>query len=102
MYVIVEDRGRQYQVKEDKRFLVDRLEAEVGSEIELPVLFLEQDGAVQVGTPRIAGARVTCRVLAHVRGRKGLASQFRRRKDSRRRVGFRHDHTALQVVGLAD
>lgn len=98
MYAIVEDRGRQYQVKDGKRLLVDRLEAEVGSEISLPVMLLAKDGAVTVGAPLVDGASATCKVVAHVRGRKGIASQFRRRKDSRRRVGFRRDYTAIQVL----
>ena len=101
MYAIVEDRGRQYQVKEGKRLMLDRLDAEVGSEITLPVLLLGSDAGVKVGTPRVEGATVTCTVLAKVRGRKGVASQFRRRKDSRRRIGFRHDYTAVKVTGIA-
>jgi large subunit ribosomal protein L21 len=101
MYAIVEDRGHQYQVKDGKRLLVDRLEAEVGSEIQLPVLLLAGEDQVRVGSPKVDGATVTCKVLAHVRGRKGIASHVRRRKHSRTRVGFRHNYTAIKVVGIS-
>ena len=101
MLAVVEDRGRQYRVEDGKRIVVDRLDAEVGSEISLPVLLLDKDGDVKVGTPRVEGASVTCKVIAHVRGAKGIAGIYRRRKDSRRRIGFRHDQTAIQVVSIS-
>jgi large subunit ribosomal protein L21 len=101
MLAVVEDRGRQYRVEDGKRILVDRLDAEVGSEVSFPVLLLDRDGVVKIGAPRIDGASVTCKVVAHVRGPKGIAGFFRRRKDSRRRVGFRADRTAIQVVSIS-
>ncbi len=101
MLAVVEDRGRQYRVEDGKRILLDRIEAEVGSEISLPVLLLDKDGDLTVGAPRVDGASVTCKVIAHVRGPKGIAGFFRRRKDSRRRIGFRHDHTAVEVVSIS-
>lgn len=100
MAAVLEDRGNQYRVEAGDAITVDRLKADVGSEIELPVMYLNNDGKVNVGTPYVAGAKAVCKVLAHVRGEKGIAGTFRRRKDSRRRVGFRHDQTRLQVVSI--
>lgn len=100
MAAVIEDRGSQYRVEAGQAILVDRLQAEPGSTVEMPVLFLSEDGKVSVGTPYVDGARASCEVVAHERGSKGVAGVFRRRKDSRRRVGFRHDLTRLKVVSI--
>ncbi|TVR43838.1 MAG: 50S ribosomal protein L21 [Planctomycetota bacterium] len=100
MYAIVKDRGHQYKVAAGARILVDRLNAEAGSTVELPVLFFSDGEVVEVGTP-LTAKKAVCKVVSHSRGKKGIAGFFRRRKDSRRRVGFRHDHSTLEVVSIA-
>jgi ribosomal protein L21 len=100
MYAIVQDRGHQYRVETGTRFTVDRSPAAVGETVELPVLFLKEGEDTQVGTP-FTGKTATCKVIAHPRGKKGVAGFFRRRKDSRRRVGFRADQTVLELVSIA-
>ncbi len=100
MASVLEDRGSQYRVEAGEAILVDRLQAEVGSTIELPLLFHSDGSKVSVGTPYVDGAKATCKVLAHERGNKGIAGVFKRRKDSRKRRGFRHDLTRLQVVSI--
>ncbi len=102
MYAVVQDRGHQYTVNAGDRVQLDRLDAEVGASIELPVLLLaEGEDNVQVGAPTLEGVKATCKVVSHERGQKGIAGVFRRRKDSRRRVGFRHEHTTIEVVSIA-
>lgn len=100
MYAIVKDRGHQYKVVAGERIEVDRLGLEAGETLELPVLFFADGDAVEVGTPFTA-KKAVCKVVGHSRGKKGIAGFFRRRKDSRRRVGFRHDHSTLEVVSIA-
>lgn len=102
MYVIVQDRGHQYKITADQeRLLVDRTTAGPGETVEMPVLvYSDSEGNVEVGTPH-TGKIATFKVVQHKRGKKGIAGTFRRRKDSRRRVGFRHDLTELEFVSLA-
>lgn len=100
MYAIIKDRGHQYKVATGARILVDRLSADTGTTVELPVLFFADGDVVEVGAPFTA-KKAVCKVVGHSRGKKGIAGFFRRRKDSRRRVGFRHDHSTLEVVSIA-
>jgi len=41
------------------------------------------------------------KVLAHQRGPKGIVGKFKRRKHSRRRHGFRAEHTIVEVVSIS-
>lgn len=100
MFAIVETSGKQYRVEKGATITVDRMEAEEGAEITFDrVLLLSGDG-VKVGAPTVEGASVTARVTGHPRGDKVVAFKFRRRHRYRRRVGFRHSHTTLEITDI--
>jgi large subunit ribosomal protein L21 len=100
MIAVIDDRGRQYRAQAGERLTLDRLDAEVGATLERSVLLTADGDNHQIGTPTVAGVTATLKVLAPSRGKKGTYGFFRRRKDSRRRVGFRHDHTTVEVVSI--
>lgn len=100
MYAVIEDRGRQYQAAPGERITVDRIDAEVGASVDAGVLLIADGDEVAVGAPRVAGKTAVLKVLRHTRGKKGIAGTFKRRKDSRRRVGFRHEHSVVEVVSI--
>ncbi|MDA3961865.1 MAG: 50S ribosomal protein L21 [Planctomycetota bacterium] len=100
MYAVIDDRGRQYQAAPGDRITLDRLDSEVGATVEAGVLLIADGAQVEVGAPHVAGKKAVLKVLSHTRGKKGIAGTFKRRKDSRRRIGFRHDHTVVEVVSV--
>ena len=100
MYAIVETSGRQFKVAEGDKILVDRVQAEVGSEIVLDrVLLLHGDDLV-VGAPVIDGASISARVIEHTKGEKVTSFKFVRTRRYRRRHGYRHSHTTLEILGI--
>jgi large subunit ribosomal protein L21 len=100
MYAIVETSGRQFKVAEGDRILVDRMQAEVGAEITLDrVLMLHGDDLV-IGAPCVPGVSISARVVEHSRGEKVTSFKFVRTRRYRRRHGYRHSHTLLEIVGV--
>ena len=100
MYAVIEDSGQQFQVQEGDVLDVDLRDlAEDQTEIEFDrVLLVSGDGSVNVGTPVVAGAKVLAEIVAPlVKGEKVFISQFRRRKDSRRRIGHRQKFMQVRV-----
>src|SRR5205085_9632704 len=72
----------------------------VGSIVQLgEVLVLGSDTPV-LGTPSVAGASVAAEVLQHKRGPKVIAFKKRRRKNSRRKRGYRDEITVLRVTEI--
>ena len=70
MYSVVEIKGHQYRVQEGDIVDVQKMDAEVGSTVELDqVLFVGGD-APKVGTPVVEGAKVTAEVIRQARSRK--------------------------------
>jgi len=100
VYAVIEDSGQQFQVQEGDVLEVDLRDlAEEQTEIEFDrVLLVSGDGNVSVGTPVVAGAKVLAEIVEpQVKGQKVFISQFRRRKDSRRRIGHRQKFMQVRV-----
>ena len=100
MYAVIEDSGQQFRVQEGDVLEVDLRDlAEDQKEIEFGrVLLVSDDGNANVGTPVVEGAKVVAEIVDPLaKGPKVFASQFRRRKDSRRRIGHRQKFIQVRV-----
>ena len=80
--------GRQFTVKEGDILFVNRYpESNAGDTVTIDQVILLGDGeSVKVGTPTIAGAKVTAKVLENKRGEKIRIFKMRRRKGYYRRI----------------
>jgi len=103
MYAVIEQGSKQYKVAEGDCVNIDLTDISPDAEtIELDKVLLISDGEeVKVGTPFIEGAKViasfkTTAEDAVIKAKKLFPMHFRRRKNSRRRIGHRQKY--LQVV----
>ena len=100
MYAIVNTGGKQYKVQQGQTLHVEKLPAEVGSEVVLDqVLFVSSDQGVQVGKPFVQ-AKITCEVLDQARDRKVVIFKHKKRKDYRRKAGHKQAYTVLKVKAI--
>jgi len=100
MYVVVEINGQQFKAEEGKKLFVHHIQdAENGATVEFDkVLLVDKDGAVEVGTPTIEGAKVVCEVLSSlVKGEKVLVFHKKRRKGHRKLNGHRQQFTEVSI-----
>jgi large subunit ribosomal protein L21 len=98
MYAIVEIAGKQFKVTQNQQLYTPQLDAEAGSSITFDqVLLLEDEGTIAVGTPIITGAKVTGKVLDHVRGDKIIVFKKKRRKGYKKTQGHRQDYTKVII-----
>ena len=96
MFAIVKTGGQQYRVEPGLKLRVEKLDAEPGATVELPVLLLGGEKTV-VGTPVVEGASVVAEVLGHGRGKKILVSKFKAKVQYRRKKGHRQPYTELLI-----
>ena len=102
MYAVIQTGGKQYRVSAGEKLKIERIAGEVGQEIVLDRVLLVADGdALKMGTPLLAGARVSARVLAHGRGEKVRIFKLNRRKHYRRSQGHRQSYTEIEILGIA-
>ncbi|MCL2329496.1 MAG: 50S ribosomal protein L21 [Bacteroidetes bacterium] len=98
MYAIVEIAGQQFKVAQDDKIFVNRLKDNEGESINFDsVLLIDADGKVSVGTPNVAGASVSAKVLTHLKGDKIIIFKKKRRKGYRVKNGFRPSLTQIQI-----
>ena len=99
MYAILNDRGRQYKVKEGDLLQVDKMEAEKGSAVTFDqVLLVGQDGgSVKIGTPSVAGAKVTGVLEDHTLGEKLIAHHRVMTNSLGRRRGHRTKYSVIRI-----
>ncbi|MBF0246045.1 MAG: 50S ribosomal protein L21 [Planctomycetes bacterium] len=101
MIATIKDLGHQYRVQEGDTFEIDLREAKEGESVVFDqVMVLEKEGEVLVGTPFVAGAKVTATVLGEAKGDKVINCDFRRRKASRRRIGHRQSYLKVKVSSV--
>ena len=101
MYAIVDIAGQQFKVEKDCRLYVHRLQAEEGSTVEFnKVLLIDNDGKVTVGAPEVANAKVTAKVLSHLKGDKVTVFKKIRRKGYQVRNGHRQCFTSIQIEDI--
>ena len=101
MYAIVEIAGQQFKVEKDQQIFVHRLETKEGSKIDFDkVLLLDDSGTVNVGAPAIKGAKVTAKVLEHLKGDKVIVFKKKRRKGYKVKNGHRQYLTKLEILKI--
>ena len=102
MYAIIQNGGKQYKVSEGDILLLDCLNLEPKSKVEVTeVLALFDNGDVKLGSPYVSGAQVELEVINEGRGKKVITFKKRRRKDSKTKRGFRRDFTRVRVIKIA-
>jgi large subunit ribosomal protein L21 len=102
MYAVIKTGGKQYRVVAGEKIKVEQIPAEVGAEITLDqILMIGEGEAVKVGTPMVAGAKITARVIAHGRHPKVKIFKMRRRKHYQKHQGHRQNYTELEIGSIS-
>jgi large subunit ribosomal protein L21 len=102
MYAIVEINGKQYQIEEGRYVVVDLLDNEPETALELDKVLMIADGkATKIGAPYVEGAKVTAKVLSHYKDKKVLVYKMKRKKGYRRKNGHRQQYTRLQIDAIS-
>jgi large subunit ribosomal protein L21 len=100
MFAVIKTGGRQYRVVPDDVLEIGKIAGDVGTIVQLGEVLLVGGDSPVLGTPTVAGASVAAEVLQHKRGPKIIAFKKRRRKNSRRKRGYRDEITVLRVTEI--
>ncbi len=100
-YAVIKTGGKQYRVQEGTRIDVEKLDAEVDSEIKFDALLIGEGESLKIGTPLVDGASVTAKVLNQYRAAKEIAFKFKRRKGFHKTKGYRRSLTTIEVTSIA-
>ena len=99
MYAVIVAGGKQYRVSEGAQVVVDRMSAEVGSQVKFADVLMIGGDKPQVGAPTVAGAKVTATVVAHEQGQKTEYLRYLHRRRTRTQKNGRAKLTVLEING---
>jgi large subunit ribosomal protein L21 len=100
MFAVIRTGGRQYRVVPDDVLEIGKIAGDVGTIVQLGEVLLVGGESPVLGTPTVPGASVAAEVLQHKRGPKVIAFKKRRRKNSRRKRGYRDEITVLRITEI--
>jgi large subunit ribosomal protein L21 len=100
MFAVIKTGGRQYRVVPDDVLEVGKIAGDVGTIVQLGEVLVVGGDTPVLGLPTVAGASVAAEVLDHKRGPKVIAFKKRRRKNSRRKRGYRDEITVLRITEI--
>ena len=101
MYAIVNIAGQQFKVAKDQQLFVHRLQGDEGASIEFDnVLLAEDGGKFTIGAPTVKGAKVSAKILSHLKGDKVIVFKKKRRKGYKKKNGYRQQFTKIEITGI--
>jgi len=100
MYAVIKTGGKQYRVAPDDVLTIEKVAGEAGATVEFAHVLMLGGDAPKIGTPGVAGAKVTAEIVEQGRAAKVIAFKKRRRKNSRRKRGHRQQQTTVRIKDI--
>jgi len=99
MFAVVRTGGKQYRVAKNDTIEVESLDAKEGSTVDLEILAFSSDGE-KLAMGKDSGAKVSAKVVSHIRNDKVLVFKKKRRHNYRRTKGHRQHVTVLEITDI--
>src|ERR1700751_1518744 len=100
MFAVIKTGGRQYRVVPDDVLEIGKIDGDVGTIVQLSEVLVVGGDTPVLGIPTVKGASVAAELLQHKRGPKVIAFKKRRRKNSRRKRGYRDELSVIRVTEI--
>ena len=99
MYAVIKTGGKQYKVQEGTVLEVEKLAADIDSEIELAeILMISNGDKLEIGKPLVK-AKVVAIVKAHGQGDKKINFKYNK-KTYYRKKGHRQQFTRIEIKSI--
>lgn len=99
MYAVILTGGKQYKVSEGDTIVVEKLEANVGENVEFEVL-MTVDGETVIAGKDVT-AKATAVVLEHGKDKKVIVFKYKAKKNIRKKKGHRQPYTRVKIEKIA-
>ena len=100
MYAIVKTGGKQYKVAPGDVISIEKLDAEVGDEVELTAICIVDGDAIEADPAKAAETKVVAEVIDQFKGKKQLVFKFKKRKGYKKLNGHRQQLTRVRVISV--
>ena len=100
MYAVVKTGGKQYKVAPGDVISVEKLQAEVGDEVELPVICVFDGKTIEADPIKAAATKVVAEILEQYKDKKQIVFKFKKRKGYKKLNGHRQQLTRVRILSV--
>ena len=100
MYAIIDNGNKQYKVAVGDVVRLEKLDAEVGAQVDLKVVLVSDNGAIKV-KDEAAGFKAVAEVLKQAKDKKVIVYKYKAKKNERKKHGHRQPFTEVKIVEIA-
>jgi large subunit ribosomal protein L21 len=101
MYAIVKTGGKQYKVAVGDVLTVEKLNAEDGTEVNLPAVLVVDGAELTTDAAALAAYSITGKVVGQTKGPKIRIHKFKNKTGYHKRQGHRQKLTQVEVTGIS-
>ena len=102
MLAVIRTGGKQYLVSPGQKIKIEKLDGKEGKEITFSdVLLLEKNKKVEIGTPKVKGAKVMGKVLKQGKAKKIIVFKYKAKKRYKVKKGHRQPFTEVEIIKIA-
>lgn len=101
MFAVIKTGGKQYLVSPKDKIKIEKIDKKEGEEFTFSdVLLLEKNQKLEIGTPKVKGAKVTAKVLQQGRGKKIIILKQKPKKRYQLKKGHRQPFTEIEILKI--
>lgn len=101
MFAVIKTGGKQYRVTPGEKLKIEKLEAAAGDTVTFDQVLMTVDGeTMKLGTPTVAGASVTAKVIEQGRAPKVIVFKYKSKTRRRKKNTHRQPFTEVEIVGI--
>ncbi len=101
MFAVIKTGGKQYKVTKGETLDIEKLEGKEGASVNFDeILLLSEKGKTSIGTPTIAGAYVSAKIVGHKRGDKIVVFKMKPKKRYQKTQGHRQELTTVEITDV--
>jgi large subunit ribosomal protein L21 len=100
-FAVIKTGGKQYRVTPGEKLKIEKLEAKAGDTVTFDQVLMTVDGeTMKLGTPTVAGASVTAKVLEQGRAPKVIVFKYKSKTRRRKKNTHRQPFTEVEITTI--
>lgn len=99
-FAIIATGGKQYPVTVGQKLRIEKLTGEAGETVTFDEVLFQGGSATKIGTPLVAGAKVTATILRQARSKKVRVYKYHSKNRFDKTKGHRQHFTEVKIESL--
>ena len=101
MFAVIRTGGKQYLVSPGDKIKIEKLDKEEGKEVNFTdVLLLEKSNKLEIGTPKVKGAKVIGKILKQDKAKKIIILKYKPKTRYKKKTGHRQPFTEVEIIKI--